>query len=146
VSVRRKFWESHISLLLRRPSCYCYTVYKVLHGQGCVFCNIHYHVWTWAFRPWGDLGSCGLFPRCALQWRRRTSDSVVTHMRSASVYESRWIKQCSSHGIASKVRRSLKFRVFCDVAPCSLVGVDRRFRGAYCLSHQSRDDGGSTHI
>jgi hypothetical protein len=23
-----------------------------------------------------------------------------------------------------------------DVAPCSLVEVDRRFRGAYCLEHQ----------
>jgi hypothetical protein len=27
-------------------------------------------------------------------------------------------------------------RPFCDLAPCSLVGVDRRFRGAYCLHHQ----------
>jgi hypothetical protein len=25
-----------------------------------------------------------------------------------------------------------KFTVFWDVAPCSLIGVDRRFRGAYC--------------
>jgi hypothetical protein len=29
-----------------------------------------------------------------------------------------------------------KFRVFCDVAPCSLIGVDRRFRGAHYLHHQ----------
>jgi hypothetical protein len=27
-------------------------------------------------------------------------------------------------------------RAFWDVAPCSLVGVDRRFRGAYCLHYQ----------
>jgi hypothetical protein len=27
----------------------------------------------------------------------------------------------------------LKFRVFWDVAPCSHIEVDRRFRGAYCL-------------
>jgi hypothetical protein len=40
---------------------------------------------------------------------------------------------------------SMKFRVFWDVAPCSL-GVDRRLRGAYCLHHQGPDDGGSTHL
>jgi hypothetical protein len=27
----------------------------------------------------------------------------------------------------------------CDIAPCSLVEVDRRFRGAYCLQHQRND-------
>jgi hypothetical protein len=30
---------------------------------------------------------------------------------------------------------SMKIRAFWDVVPCSL-GVDRRFRGAYCLHHQ----------
>jgi hypothetical protein len=29
--------------------------------------------------------------------------------------------------------------VFWDVAPCSLVETDRRFRGAYCLHHQGDD-------
>jgi hypothetical protein len=38
-----------------------------------------------------------------------------------------------------------KFRAFWDVAPCSHVKVDRRFRGAYCLHHQG-DDRGSTHL
>jgi hypothetical protein len=34
---------------------------------------------------------------------------------------------------------------FCwDVAPCSLVKVDRRFRGAYCLHRL--DDGGSKYL
>jgi hypothetical protein len=28
---------------------------------------------------------------------------------------------------------TLKFRVFWDVAPCSHVEADRRFRGAYCV-------------
>jgi len=32
-----------------------------------------------------------------------------------------------------------------NTAPCSLVEVVRRFRGAYCLHHLS-DDGGSTHV
>jgi hypothetical protein len=31
---------------------------------------------------------------------------------------------------------TMKFSVFWDVAPCSEVDVDRRFRGAYCLHHQ----------
>jgi hypothetical protein len=31
---------------------------------------------------------------------------------------------------------SMKMSVFWDVAPCSLVGNDRRFRGSYCLHHQ----------
>jgi hypothetical protein len=45
---------------------------------------------------------------------------------------------------------SMKRRVLWDVAPCSLVGVDRRLRGAYCLHRQGHelihlpDDGGST--
>jgi hypothetical protein len=29
--------------------------------------------------------------------------------------------------------------VFWDVAPCSLVEIDRRFRGAFCLHHQAYD-------
>jgi hypothetical protein len=37
--------------------------------------------------------------------------------------------------------------LFMDIAPCSLVEVDRRFRGAYCFHHQSLtyrpEDGGS---
>jgi hypothetical protein len=42
----------------------------------------------------------------------------------------------------------MKIRAFWDISPCSLVGVDRRFRGMYCLHHhhQSDDDGGSTHL
>jgi hypothetical protein len=33
--------------------------------------------------------------------------------------------------------------IFWDMAPCSLVELDQRFRGAYCLHYQG-DDGGST--
>jgi hypothetical protein len=40
---------------------------------------------------------------------------------------------------------SMKFRVFWNETPCSLAGVNRRFRGAYCLHHQG-DDEGSTHL
>jgi hypothetical protein len=30
----------------------------------------------------------------------------------------------------------MKMAVFWDVAPCSLVEIGQRFRGAYCLHHQ----------
>jgi hypothetical protein len=30
----------------------------------------------------------------------------------------------------------MKMAVFWDIAPCSLVKIDRRFKGAYCLHHQ----------
>jgi hypothetical protein len=40
---------------------------------------------------------------------------------------------------------SMKFRVFWDVASCSHVDFDGRFRGTYCLHHEA-DDGGSTHL
>jgi hypothetical protein len=35
---------------------------------------------------------------------------------------------------------SVKFRVFWNLAPCSHVEVDRRFRSAYCLHHQGDED------
>jgi hypothetical protein len=34
--------------------------------------------------------------------------------------------------------------VYCDVAPCSLVGVYRYFRGPYCLHHQGSMEAAST--
>jgi hypothetical protein len=30
---------------------------------------------------------------------------------------------------------SLNMAAFCDIAPCSLVEVERRFRDSYCLHH-----------
>jgi hypothetical protein len=43
----------------------------------------------------------------------------------------------------------IKFRVFSNVAPRSLSGVDRSFRGMNCLHHQGphhSDDGVITHV
>jgi hypothetical protein len=37
-------------------------------------------------------------------------------------------------------------KVFWNVVPCSIVGVDRRFTDAYCLHHQGDDGRGSTHL
>jgi hypothetical protein len=34
---------------------------------------------------------------------------------------------------------SMKITAFCHIAPCNLVEVDRRFRGAYCLHNQGDD-------
>jgi hypothetical protein len=35
---------------------------------------------------------------------------------------------------------------FWDIAPCSLVELNRHFRGAYCLHHYHPDDGDGTHL
>jgi hypothetical protein len=40
---------------------------------------------------------------------------------------------------------TVKRTAFWDIAPCCIVEVDRRLRGAYCLHHHS-DDGGSVHL
>jgi hypothetical protein len=37
---------------------------------------------------------------------------------------------------------SMKITSFGDVVPCSVIGVDQRFKDAYCLHHQG-DDGSS---
>jgi hypothetical protein len=39
----------------------------------------------------------------------------------------------------------MKIVALWDIAPCSVIEVDRRFRGAYCL-HCRFDVGGSTHL
>jgi hypothetical protein len=36
---------------------------------------------------------------------------------------------------------SMKMSVFWNIAPCSLVETDRRFRGAYCFHHHGHDNG-----
>jgi hypothetical protein len=41
---------------------------------------------------------------------------------------------------------NMKMIVIWDVAPCSLVETDRRFRGAYGLHHHRLDDGGSEQL
>jgi hypothetical protein len=38
-------------------------------------------------------------------------------------------------------RNTLKTTVFWDIAPCSLVEIDRRFGGAYSLHHNGNDGG-----
>jgi hypothetical protein len=40
---------------------------------------------------------------------------------------------------------SMRMTVLWDVVPCSLIEIDQRFRGTYCLHHQV-DGGGSKHL
>jgi hypothetical protein len=40
------------------------------------------------------------------------------------------------HNLYSSPHISMKMAVFWNVAPCSLVDIDRRFRGTYCFHHQ----------
>jgi hypothetical protein len=47
--------------------------------------------------------------------------------------------------INQRNNKIMKMRVFWDIAPCTLVGVDPSFRGRYCLHHHP-DNGGSTHL
>jgi hypothetical protein len=37
------------------------------------------------------------------------------------------------------IAASIKMRAFWDIVVCSLVGIDRRFRGAYCLHHHPNE-------
>jgi hypothetical protein len=61
-----------------------------------------------------------------------------------------WFIWVLNSGSTSKLRthsnpRKIKMTVFWDLAPCSLVETNRRFRDAYCLHHQCGcpDDWGS---
>jgi hypothetical protein len=50
---------------------------------------------------------------------------------------------------SKKTQHFTKMTAFRDIAPCSLVGVHRRFRGVYCLHHQGDDrpdNEGSAHL
>jgi hypothetical protein len=46
------------------------------------------------------------------------------------------VKIVSENHAGLGLRYQMKFRVLWDVAPCSHIEVDQRFRGAYCLHHQ----------
>jgi hypothetical protein len=45
-----------------------------------------------------------------------------------------WTSKVASFQVLTAV--SMKMTVFWDAAPCSLVEIDRRFRGTYCLHHR----------
>jgi hypothetical protein len=65
------------------------------------------------------------------------------HQRSSS-WNDPWNLAVLNHQCVGTLKPILKFRVFWDVAPCSHVELDRRFRGAYDLNRH--DDADSTHL
>jgi hypothetical protein len=93
----------------------------------------------------------------------RSNQLVVTYS-TTSLAECRHLSTCvrqslvywysletQSLGVRFQVltAATVKIRAIWDVASCILVGVDRCFRGAYCLHHQGcdrPDDGGSKHL
>jgi hypothetical protein len=60
----------------------------------------------------------------------RTSQGVQSAKANEGVQED-WSIEVNGRESWSK-----RMTLFCDIAPCSFVEVDRRFRGAYCLCHQ----------
>jgi hypothetical protein len=76
-------------------------------------------------------------PRILQRWRNITNNLNCNKMESGK--QSHW-------KVVRVVRGNLKM-TFRNTAPCSLLDVDRRVRGAYCRHHRSTnlpDDGGST--
>jgi hypothetical protein len=75
---------------------------------------------------------------------RRYVTSQAAHISSVCLDRNIFLgPSFSNTSSALKVRNDthqatklLKMAVFWDISPCSLVGVHRRFRGAYCLHHQ----------
>jgi hypothetical protein len=65
---------------------------------------------------------------------RLNSGSLALHRYSA--HTSRQSKVASMR-FQVLTATNMRMAVFWDVAPCSLVEVDRRFRGTYCLHHQA---------
>jgi hypothetical protein len=71
---------------------------------------------------------------CCLQTVRQHKTKMSVHMWNA--LNTNFIQQTILNWGTLAVK--IKIRAFWDIAPCSL-GVDRRFRGVYCLHHQ-RDE------
>jgi hypothetical protein len=71
--------------------------------------------------------------QCSFQNKNVYRWYVITFQESGKTDSSQTMYLSESK---RKKKYNLKFRVFCDVAPCSHVEVNRRFRGEYCLHHQ----------
>jgi hypothetical protein len=72
--------------------------------------------------------------------------AASTSETSVSVYQTTRRNNPEDSRLHTRRHENLKSHmrtsVFWDAAPCSLVDINRRFRGAYCL-HRQADDGGS---
>jgi hypothetical protein len=75
--------------------------------------------------------------------RRTEATQVMISEEPSLVYSLTTLYQLTRFQVFTAA--SIKIIAFWDIALCSLVEVDRRFRGAYCLHHRP-DDGDSTHL
>jgi hypothetical protein len=92
-----------------------------------------------------------------IEFRRRLKSDMLNSVRSVFYYNTklkhRKIKQVvfdSLYNSSEQWDLSIKMNVFWIVAPRSPVEIDRCFRGAYCLHHQSHrnrpDDRGTKYL
>jgi hypothetical protein len=71
--------------------------------------------------------------------RRQLNETTRRYIPERSQLHTRRRKNLKSYCNSFLVYLIVKFRVFGGVGPSILVGVDRRFRGTYCLHHQHDD-------
>jgi hypothetical protein len=70
-------------------------------------------------------------------------DDVLKHGTDIETTRKVWTRMCVIYLRMVRFQvltaTSIKMAVFWVVAPCSLVDIDRRFSGAYCLHHEGDD-------
>jgi hypothetical protein len=103
-----------------------------------------------------DFSGCQIPSLCLHQHMALPYSMIAIWLQDKNLIKRVWLQVLTA--------ASNKNRAFWDKTPRSLVGLDRRFRGAYCLRHQdyssfwnvglylldytlyNRNDGGSTHL
>jgi hypothetical protein len=99
--------------------------------------------WTWSVicswhtdhkhvRVQHTSSSLGIVHRCNL-FQHQTSLHCYKYFKTQ--YPDRFRTLLNHLTFEVLTSASVKVRAFCDVAPCSPVGLDRRFRGAYRLNY-----------
>jgi hypothetical protein len=103
--------------------------------------QVYFYLYTFRLRVFVNIqfsfSSVSKRIRCTgyCPWIRTPNEiqSNLSNGQNTTIHVHRWDFRFSQRQVA----------VFWDVASCSLVDSDQRFRGAYCLHHQG-NDGGST--
>jgi hypothetical protein len=131
-----------------------FLIISISYGLGLVACsNSELLLKLWIFDIWYDFldewsaRRKADFPNIQLNtllpsssWLSKWSFSSFLHKKSvfrAPVIMSFGHRPCrSKESFLVLTAASMKMAVFWDVAPCSLVEIDRRFRGAYSLCYQ----------
>jgi hypothetical protein len=141
------------------PSVYCvvssdlWCLCQPAQGS-CSWCRLAF-LWTVegsvmereAWKPEGNgetVNLCDFFLQ--LPYKTRPSSHTLPNDLSSEygttcTYPCIHSEECISPDAMKRAKqRDFKMSVFWDLAPCSLVVVDRCLRGAYCLHHQGDDD------